>query len=222
MHVDAANRKAMSMSLYIADEPAPVVCPAYNHNHERLIEIDRRTAELIDATAKADQTAVDRSSRIVAAGVEMLRVWRDDPTAFDAFRKDDPLADSINCKGTNAETRTIAEILWRRHKTEASKRERISVYGRAIGAAARAFAKESGDPLVSSIQSVGGVKGVIRTDKTSGTEAHKPKPLRFRVDRPDAPILIVVFPDGTIKEFSPEVARPILIQLEVIKPEPVQ
>lgn len=184
-------------------------------NQRTLKKIDVEITSVLKAIDRAETSDKERSSRVIAAGVQMLSIIREEPAAWDAFKDADETARGITCKGKDWDTREIAKVLWRR--VLSPNRERVSSYGKAIRVAHDAYwepglAKTS-DQLIQRISPLGirGLLKIARTPRGNG------RPKKISLPIPDVLTLVLLVPDGSHQVIDPEKAKPWLIKLGLLK-----
>lgn len=186
-------------------------------NRRKLEKLDADISGILKTMVKSDQRDKQLSSEIISAGVQMLAIRESNFDAWEQFKRADKQAKEIFCKGDKAEYREVATVLWRRHRAEAPSRERISLYGKALGIAKESYCAEGlPEPkdLLQKIVIAGGVKGLIKLGKAKKGDTGRKK---ITLPIPDQLKLIVIGPDGTHEEVPAEIATPVLIQMGLLQ-----
>jgi hypothetical protein len=187
-------------------------------NYLQLKRIDASITAALTAVVGLERRDRNHSARIITAGVRMLSILKEDWDAWEQFKRSNPKAKDIRCKGTNWETREIANVIWRRHQSTGFSRERRTMYGKAIGIAHRSY-WESGiattqEKLLEHITNAGGVKGLIKMNKTPKGNLGRKK---IVLDIPDKLKLVLLYPDGIYEHIEDDQAHSFLLQIGLLQ-----
>jgi hypothetical protein len=159
----------------------------------------------VKALAKSD----DRSRESVA---KIITVW-------DEFKQSDEHARKIACKGKDKESREVAMLIRRKHRGDiAQNRERVSVQGKAIKIARKAYwipTEENPEPVCKTPEqlqekiSILGIKGLLKLVPKGESKSKK-----ITIPVPDRWTLHLIGPDSTRKEVPDEIAQPVIARMQ--------